>query len=863
MKAHVVTHTHWDREWYATFEYFRHRLLELVDSLLEKMRDHPEFVSFLLDGQTVILEDYLELRPEKEQELVDLIRQKRIAVGPWYMLPDEFLVTGEAFIRNYLYGKETARKLGVKVMNIGYLPDMFGHNAYMPAILKGLGLEGAVVWRGVGDLTDRSEFLWRSPSGEEIPVVNLIHGYANVANFWRETDEIKEQFRREIEFFKDRATSDNCLLMNGIDHEIPDFGLPSNFEKWSRELGSEIVHSTVEDYLHAVLRENPFLETLTGELRDPSKDVVLKDVTSSRIYLKLLNWEAEQLYSRYLEPLAVMAGRFGVPVPQHEIDYGWKQLLKSQPHDSICGCSVDRVHQDVLVRLYSSLENGVSTVASSLRKIVQAIGSDYGKESLTVFSPSESKEKAVVRVLIELDSPFYIVRDTSGRIIPSILEEDRRWYFRVNDELSSIGGDDYLKMVSSIARFQSVKTLADDRTRQPYLLTFQTELEPLSLETFSLERAEAVDAVKELSVTEYENDYYSFRLNSDGSFNLTDRESGIEYRDLNGLEDEADVGDEYNFDYIEKDSAIHFQEPCKILSIRDYGFLREIALEKTLTIPAESSREGRSSKVALSIATFTYTLYRDRPEIDVKLVLQNRSKDHRLRMLSVIPFPCDEVINDGYFGLVSHPTSLTNSEDQIEDYVPRYAMESFVYLGGKRGLQILTRGIHEYEVCRRSKETGLYLTLLRSVGWVSRPNLKTRRGEAGPYIETPEGQCIGTYTLSYSLCITGKTAAELYRNKNRTLLKPAAIHHNMDVEARHSMLSRIEGVSLSALKPSSDGSFLLRVFKPGEDQKVYLEGDFESIYLSDMAENKLEGSDFEDIEMNAGEIRSFLFSWKA
>ena len=327
MKAHVVTHTHWDREWYATFEYFRHRLLELVDSLLEKMRDHPEFVSFLLDGQTVILEDYLELRPEKEQELVDLIRQKRIAVGPWYMLPDEFLVTGEAFIRNYLYGKETARKLGVKVMNIGYLPDMFGHNAYMPAILKGLGLEGAVVWRGVGDLTDRSEFLWRSPSGEEIPVVNLIHGYANVANFWRETDEIKEQFRREIEFFKDRATSDNCLLMNGIDHELPDFGLPSNFEKWSRELGSEIVHSTVEDYLHAVLRENPFLETLTGELRDPSKDVVLKDVTSSRIYLKLLNWEAEQLYSRYLEPLAVMAGRLGLTVPHHQIALCWNNVL--------------------------------------------------------------------------------------------------------------------------------------------------------------------------------------------------------------------------------------------------------------------------------------------------------------------------------------------------------------------------------------------------------------------------------------------------------------------------------------------------------------------------------------------------------
>ena len=159
-----VPHTHWDREWYQPFESFRARLVRMFDSLIDLFERDPEFKHFVMDGQTVPLDDYLEIRPDRRETIEKLIRDGRLAAGPNYMLPDEFLIGGEAWVRNLMFGIRSARAYG-KVMDIGYSPDAFGHIAHLPAILRGFGIESVLIWRGVGRAVSTRSFVRVLPRG--------------------------------------------------------------------------------------------------------------------------------------------------------------------------------------------------------------------------------------------------------------------------------------------------------------------------------------------------------------------------------------------------------------------------------------------------------------------------------------------------------------------------------------------------------------------------------------------------------------------------------------------------------------------------------------------------------------------------
>src|SRR5918993_3042646 len=177
-RVHVVPHTHWDREWYSSFQSFRLRLVDLLDDLLPRMEADPSYARFLLDGQLAVVDDYLAVRPGAEDRLRRLVGSSRIAVGPWYTLPDEFLVGGETLVRNLQLGLRVGDRFG-GAMPVGYLPDMFGHVAQMPQILAGFGFEHAVVWRGVPAAIDRAGFWWRGPGGAAGPGEEPPPGHGN------------------------------------------------------------------------------------------------------------------------------------------------------------------------------------------------------------------------------------------------------------------------------------------------------------------------------------------------------------------------------------------------------------------------------------------------------------------------------------------------------------------------------------------------------------------------------------------------------------------------------------------------------------------------------------------------------------
>ena len=215
----IVPHTHWDREWYAPFQQFRLRLVELLDELLPRLEADPSYRHFLLDGQLAAVDDYLEVRPEEAARLIRLNRSGRLAMGPWYTLPDEFLVSGETLVRNLRLGLSRAATLG-GAMDVGYLPDMFGHVAQMPQILRSFGFEHAVVWRGVPAAVDRSAFIWTAPDGSSVRAEYLPEGYGNGA---RLPDRAEDLLRLIDDFVvtHDATLVGPVLWMNGSDHVVP------------------------------------------------------------------------------------------------------------------------------------------------------------------------------------------------------------------------------------------------------------------------------------------------------------------------------------------------------------------------------------------------------------------------------------------------------------------------------------------------------------------------------------------------------------------------------------------------------------------------------------------------------------------
>jgi len=849
IKAHVVTHTHWDREWYMTYEIFRKRLLNLIDLLIENLPKKECFKHFMLDGQTVVLEDYLEMRPHKKDELVRLIKEGRISVGPWYILPDEFLIFGESFIRNFLVGKRVLEELGVEGMNIGYLPDMFGHNAYTPSILKGLGLKGAVIWRGVGRSCRETEFLWKSPNNDEIVTINLIRSYSNGAHFGRKVEDMKEVFKKEIEELSKHATTKNVLIMNGTDHEFPLFDLPRNFDEWSKELGTEIIHSSLEEYLNDVLNERPSLDVVIGELRDPKYEPVLKDVTSTRIYLKLKNFESQILYQRYLEPLSVLSTK---KETLNEIEYGWKMILKSQPHDSICGCSLDRVHRDVDVRLSRAMEVGLSVMSDIFGELL-----DEEKEAIVVFNPYERERKAVVKGILNLDpNENWILVDDEGNSYDLYVEKANPIEF-VN-YLHTLGDNSYLEIIPFISRYLKASSTNVAFMMKPSRVIFQAPLPALGFKRFYLKKGTSRE-MKSGSPS-LENDYYRFSLNDDGSFRVDDKVNGVTYGKLNFFEDIGDAGDEYNFSPVSEDVRVDRPDSVKIERVRDLGFIKEIELFASYRIPRELARDRRtrSNETLMVPLKLKYILFRDEPRVDILVEIENKAKDHKFTTNFIFPEEVDKIMNDSYFGLVEHPTVLENDEEATEEIVPRYAMESFLaVLGNKGKYMITTRGLHEYEV-QKSGTTKISITLLRAIGWLSRGDLKTRKNHAGPYIPAPEAQCLGKYRYRYSFHILKEgSAEEMFENSKKFLLDPVLMPSSKLPENAFPRFIAEEGVFLSTLKISHkrDG-IIIRFFNPtDEKKKLSFERDVEVV---NMAEEPL-GVKARDITMKPGEIVTVKF----
>lgn len=415
---HLVSHTHWDREWYLTFQQFRLKLVHLIDNLLDILERDDRYKHFMLDGQTIILEDYLAMRPEREADLRRYIQAGRILIGPWYILPDEFLVSPEATIRNLLEGDKTARLFGPK-MRVGYIPDPFGHIGQLPQVLRGFGIGSACVMRGLAD--EPCEFWWQAPDESRVLMSYLRDGYGNVADL---PDDNSEAFSNEAykigENLAQHSASSHILLMQGTDHMEPKAGTCAALEfaqSWHSE--ASLIHSTLPAYfsaLNAMLDLNE-IPVVKGELRSSKRHPLLPGVLSTRMWIKQRNRACETLLEKWAEPFNTWATRaeYGkraagasrLRSPEVIIRQAWRLLMQCHPHDSICGCSIDQVHDEMHTRFDQVEQIGEEITRQSLEALAEKIttlpddrtnGAEY---AVVVFNPTRGPRIGKVTVVLE------------------------------------------------------------------------------------------------------------------------------------------------------------------------------------------------------------------------------------------------------------------------------------------------------------------------------------------------------------------------------------------------------------------------------------------------------------------------------
>ncbi len=399
-KLFLVVHTHWDREWYQPFQQMRARLVAMTDRMLPLV-ESGKLPHFHFDGQTIVLDDYLEIRPENRARLAKLIKSGKIAVGPWYVLADSFLVSGEAMIRNLQIGMATARRFG-RPLEAGYLPDQFGHIAQMPQILAGFGFKTAVLWRGAPREVNRNRFIWEAPDGSRVFTVYLPFGYSNGANLPLESaDALLDRARQIASCERKFADGTPILVMNGTDHAPPDPRLMDRIAEVAGRDDLSFEVGRLEDYLKR-LSEAPLdgVPTHREELRSPSRAHLLPGVTSARTWIKQRDFANCILLEGYADPLAALANALGRGEDLSGfLDLAWRTEIQNHPHDSICGCSVDQVHEDMKYRFDQAAMLGEAVVRKASKALLDGAA---GEPMLAVFNPTFARE-GVVTGEVELD----------------------------------------------------------------------------------------------------------------------------------------------------------------------------------------------------------------------------------------------------------------------------------------------------------------------------------------------------------------------------------------------------------------------------------------------------------------------------
>jgi alpha-mannosidase len=705
VKLYLYSHTHWDREWYLSQNQFQYRLIRTVDDIVDVIEADNSFETFVLDGQTSIIDDYLEIRPDRREKLAELIAEGKLVVGPWYTMPDVFLPDGESLIRNLQFGHRDCAKWGENFPNVGYIPDSFGHIEQLPQLLRGVGIDNFLFSRGLPlELRNckgfKREFIWRAPNGDEVLAVQLPSGYFNAMflSSPEDGDKLRNQIQGLIkEFSADTTCPELVLGAHGIDHcwlqpDIPEVldSLPQLFPDL------EIHHGSIQDYLDALksMLNRDCLAQYQGQLRGFLNMWELHGTLSSRVDTKINNELAQMHLENLAEPLDAMAARLGKRNATPFLEKAWEKLLQNHAHDSICGCSQDRVHDDVNTRFREVIETGIDIADSALDYLNNNALRD-GVPTVVVYAGLNGGNRLADFVIRLPEKPGgkACLRDDEGRDFPVQFDQ----VLRMKTYTTNADPVEYWECRGCVF----IDDLAACEVRR---LEFCAEGNP--------EPPKNKVAVDGCGVR---NGRVALIPQANGTMELEHLAIGRVYSGLNSFVHDTDIGGGYHFEPLPRSKRRTTLDAEAKFQVVNAGPLRtSVDVTVEMKVPAKFDRETGRLKGRLTLSlTSRYTLEADSDLVKVKTTFENPASHQRIRAVFPGSMTGAKVHADASFAVHENAIDKWPAE-KGQNFHP---MRGFVDVADKTGgISILTRGVHEYEIVEDDAgRTGLEVTLLRSV----------------------------------------------------------------------------------------------------------------------------------------------------
>jgi len=865
-QCHVVSNTHWDREWRFSMQKVRHRLVYMLDQLFDILEKDPEFKSFHLDSQTVPIQDYLEIRPERRALFEQAVRDRRILVGPWFCLPDENCVGGEAIIRNLLLGHRMASEFG-HVSKTGYSPFSWGQISQMPQIYQGFGIPFIAFYRGINnEVAPLAEFLWEGPDGTRITASRLgrrprynFYYIVQRAVFWgvEETDYkhekwenghgpwrmaspafadrdydylhprfsyhedlIKAKARQAIEEQDGDWTTPHRFWSIGHDASFPDIRETAMIQDCQKSLAGEadVFHSSLEDFQRQVLENvGDNLPVIRGEMRHPSTDKnyspLLGWVTSARMYIKQANFRSERELIRYAEPLALFAHLSGAPYPAGFLNTAYNWLLQNHGHDSIGGCSRDIIHKDMIYRYRQSDEIARCVTEEALLDICRAINFNGWKTSdiaLVVYNPSAAGRTHISRCIIDIPESWteknFVILDENGHALAAQTRVVKHEHYG----LLNAQGDVPTTLLST--RFHADVEFPD--------------LPGFGYRTFRVVPRQSSPPASSLrtGIRTMQNEHVRVDINDNGTLKVFHKTTGKTYDGLGYFRNTSETGNPWEHTTVDGDQPLTSLDQTAQITLLEEGPVFtafQIVINWKIPVDLSSDRKTRSTELVEMKIINTVSLRKNEPWVTVETSLDNQSRNHYLQVCFPTGISRNTIHVQTPFDVVERSCKTPDATRYAEVPQTEQPMDSFVDKSdGKTGLAILNEGLKAYEADDDADGT-VRLTLLRCFTLLICQTWKW--SDYSPY--DPESQCPGPHTFKYAIMPHAGDwqTGNVWRESD---------NFNMDVftammspsgsgtkPLSHSFLDvSPSNLQVSAVKQSESGNgWVVRVFNPGDE----------------------------------------------
>jgi mannosylglycerate hydrolase len=864
IQCHFISNTHWDREWRFSMQRTRFMLVYMMDMLLDIFEKEPKFKSFHLDSQTVPLQDYLDIRPEKKDRIKQLIENKKLLVGPWFVLPDEFSVAGESLVRNLLLGHKIAQDFG-HVSKTGYSPFSWGQISQMPQIYQGFGIPFAAFYRGINtEIAPQSEFLWEGADGTQLVASRLArrprynvwyilqrpaywdmqdidgrvvpwncgHGPLKFvgpqyhdfdAQYTRpkysyNADMIRKHVNQAIEEQNGHWTTAHRLWSCGHDSSCPDIREVQMMVDCHEALRdtAEVFHSTFERFQKAVVNNvKQDLTVAKGEMRhlsdSKSTSPLYGWITSARMDLKQDNFKTEVQLWQYAEPLAVFASLLGAPYPKAFLDQAAHWLLQNHGHDSIGGCSREIVGQDMLFRSRQSREIAACISERALLDVAGAI--DYtnfaGEDMvLLVYNPAPFQRSDIVELNLQLPRDWDVVDF-------DVLDEQGN-----ASELQVIGHDPN--------HFQIVQSPNDTANMfETQLCRVKLKLNNLPAMGYKIFSIHPVNQRKPrlvetllTSPLSMENEHLKVQINDNGTLTLTDKHTLHTFDQIGYFRDTAEVGDPWNRKDVENPAVYTtLSQKPDITLIQSDPLETVFRVRFIWSLPKgrssdEKSRSDEHHEVTISSRI---SLKKDQRFVEIVTDVDNTVEDHYLQVVFPSHISATHVDAQGQYDVLHRAVKLPRSANYLEDPQTEQPMNSFIDISdGEQGLAVLNEGLKAYEATEQAYPE-LRLTLLRSF-----PLRICVTQEMMDYSGVDKSsQCLGSHRFRYAVMPhKGKwDEAKIWQTSEQFNL-PLVVAQTAPTEAgteppEKSFLEVTPVIHVSAVKQSENGEgWIVRLFNP-------------------------------------------------